>query len=90
MPGKGAPWCQEKPGDGPTELCNGSMPVIGLSALGVVFGDIGTSPLYTVKTVLALTGLARRMPGAVTLGRALAGNLDADRRDDAEICRASR
>jgi len=24
--------------------------------LGVVFGDIGTSPLYTLKTVLALTG----------------------------------
>ena len=29
---------------------------LGLSALGVVFGDIGTSPLYTLKTVLALTG----------------------------------
>src|SRR6202050_2915409 len=28
----------------------------GLSPLGVVFGDIGTSPLYTLKTVLALTG----------------------------------
>src|SRR6202030_3599317 len=44
----------------------GSLPVLGLSALGVVFGDIGTSPLYTLKTVLALT------PGppdqAVTLG----------------------
>jgi KUP system potassium uptake protein len=29
---------------------------LGLSALGVVFGDIGTSPLYTLKTVLSLTG----------------------------------
>ena len=29
---------------------------VGLSALGIVFGDIGTSPLYTLKTVLALTG----------------------------------
>jgi KUP system potassium uptake protein len=29
---------------------------MGLSALGIVFGDIGTSPLYTLKTVLALTG----------------------------------
>ena len=29
---------------------------LGLSALGIVFGDIGTSPLYTLKTVLALTG----------------------------------
>jgi hypothetical protein len=26
------------------------------AALGVVFGDIGTSPLYTLKTVLDLTG----------------------------------
>ena len=31
---------------------------MGLSALGVVFGDIGTSPLYTLKTVLDLTGSA--------------------------------
>lgn len=29
---------------------------LGLSALGIVFGDIGTSPLYTLKTVLTLTG----------------------------------
>src|SRR5271167_5018073 len=27
-----------------------------LAALGVVFGDIGTSPLYTLKTVLDFTG----------------------------------
>ena len=32
----------------------GSVPTLGLSALGVVFGDIGTSPLYTLKTVLGL------------------------------------
>jgi KUP system potassium uptake protein len=32
------------------------LPVAALTALGVVFGDIGTSPLYTFKTVLALTG----------------------------------
>ena len=30
--------------------------ILGLSALGIVFGDIGTSPLYTLKTVLNLTG----------------------------------
>jgi KUP system potassium uptake protein len=30
--------------------------VTGLAALGVVFGDIGTSPLYTLKTVLNVTG----------------------------------
>src|SRR5271155_1182251 len=30
--------------------------LLALSALGVVFGDIGTSPLYTLKTVLDFTG----------------------------------
>jgi len=29
---------------------------LSIAALGVVFGDIGTSPLYTFKTVLNLTG----------------------------------
>ncbi|HUB63420.1 MAG TPA: potassium transporter Kup [Methylocella sp.] len=33
-----------------------SIAALGLSALGIVFGDIGTSPLYTLKTVLDLTG----------------------------------
>jgi KUP system potassium uptake protein len=37
---------------------------VGLSALGIVFGDIGTSPLYTLKTVLALAG-DRPDPGAI-------------------------
>src|SRR5271165_5371709 len=32
------------------------LPALSLAALGVVFGDIGTSPLYTFKTVLDLTG----------------------------------
>jgi KUP system potassium uptake protein len=32
------------------------MPALSLVALGVVFGDIGTSPLYTLKTVLDVTG----------------------------------
>jgi len=36
----------------------GSLPVVSLSALGIVFGDIGTSPLYTLKTVLNLTSHA--------------------------------
>ena len=30
----------------------GKLPILALSALGIVFGDIGTSPLYTFKTVL--------------------------------------
>ena len=33
-----------------------SVPALTLTALGVVFGDIGTSPLYTLKTVLELAG----------------------------------
>ncbi len=37
-------------------VSNASLPILTLSALGVVFGDIGTSPLYTLKTVLNLTG----------------------------------
>ncbi|MDQ0475072.1 potassium transporter Kup [Labrys wisconsinensis] len=40
--------------------------VLGLSALGIVFGDIGTSPLYTLKTVLSLAG--DRPTADVTLG----------------------
>ncbi len=41
----------------------GSIAALGFASLGVVFGDIGTSPLYTLKTVLDLTGDAT--PAAV-------------------------
>jgi KUP system potassium uptake protein len=34
----------------------GKLSILGLSALGIVFGDIGTSPLYTFKTILGATG----------------------------------
>ena len=40
-----------------------SVPALSLAALGVVFGDIGTSPLYTLKTVLDVTGGAQ--PAAI-------------------------
>src|SRR5215470_13970016 len=43
-----------------------SLSALGLSALGVVFGDIGTSPLYTLKTVLGLAG--GTSDAAATLG----------------------
>ena len=33
-----------------------SLLLMSLAALGIVFGDIGTSPLYTFKTILNLTG----------------------------------
>jgi KUP system potassium uptake protein len=41
----------------------GELPILGLSALGIVFGDIGTSPLYTFKTIL---GVAEKSPDAAT------------------------
>jgi KUP system potassium uptake protein len=41
-----------------------SLPLLSLAALGVVFGDIGTSPLYTLKTVLSLAG---DKPGGFTV-----------------------
>src|SRR6201996_6818814 len=34
----------------------GSIAALGFASSGIVFGDIGTSPLYTLKTVLDLTG----------------------------------
>jgi KUP system potassium uptake protein len=40
----------------PQRVARTAAPALALAALGVVFGDIGTSPLYTFKTVLALTG----------------------------------
>jgi KUP system potassium uptake protein len=55
------------PGDTPAAPAKAaSLSTLGLSALGVVFGDIGTSPLYTLKTVLNLTGGAP--DPSVTLG----------------------
>ena len=39
--------------------------MLALSALGVVFGDIGTSPLYTLKTVLDVTGGSHPEPAAM-------------------------
>ncbi len=43
-----------------------ALPLIGLAALGIVFGDIGTSPLYTMKTVLS--GAGEHIDRGTTLG----------------------
>jgi KUP system potassium uptake protein len=40
---------RESPAPGPS-ASNTALAVTGLAALGIVFGDIGTSPLYTLKT----------------------------------------
>jgi KUP system potassium uptake protein len=47
----------------PNARHSGSIAALAFASLGVVFGDIGTSPLYTLKTVLDLTGGAT--PAAV-------------------------
>jgi KUP system potassium uptake protein len=46
----------------------GSLTLLSLSALGIVFGDIGTSPLYTFKTIL---GAANNSPDAAAVLGAL-------------------
>ncbi|CAI0792756.1 potassium transport protein Kup [Serratia proteamaculans] len=43
-------------GNEPEKTPQMSLPLLAGGALGVVFGDIGTSPLYTLKTVLFLSG----------------------------------
>ena len=60
----------ENPAPDATEVARqvpqGRLPLLALSALGIVFGDIGTSPLYTFKTIL---GTAEKFPDAgVVLG----------------------
>ncbi len=47
-----------RPADTARPQARAGVSAMGLAALGVVFGDIGTSPLYTLKTVLNLTGSA--------------------------------
>src|SRR6202140_5123239 len=43
-------------GDVVRQAPQGKLPILALSALGIVFGDIGTSPLYTFKTILGAAG----------------------------------
>jgi KUP system potassium uptake protein len=45
---------QPEGGERPTAVHRGSMAGLALGALGVVFGDIGTSPLYSVETMFAI------------------------------------
>jgi KUP system potassium uptake protein len=40
----------------PSKARESSVAAAGLAALGVVFGDLGTSPLYTLQTVVEVTG----------------------------------
>ncbi|MBV9248592.1 MAG: KUP/HAK/KT family potassium transporter [Acetobacteraceae bacterium] len=45
----------------------GAMPAIGLAALGVVYGDIGTSPLYAFKVSLGAAGGSGQAIGIASL-----------------------
>jgi KUP system potassium uptake protein len=42
--------------DGASQKGHGALALMSLSALGIVFGDIGTSPLYTLKTAFDFLG----------------------------------
>ncbi len=42
-----------------------SVPSLALAALGVVFGDIGTSPLYTLKACFSMSGASATRSGDV-------------------------
>ena len=57
-------------------LPHGHTKALALSALGVVFGDIGTSPLYTLKVVLGATG-SQAADRAMVLGSLSLHILDA-------------
>src|SRR5437879_11745704 len=51
-------------------LPQANLPALSLAALGIVFGDIGTSPLYTFKTILSISAEisdARVVLGALSL-----------------------
>jgi KUP system potassium uptake protein len=52
---------------GVAALPEGGVSAMAMSALGVVFGDIGTSPLYTLKTVLGVNS-AHAADRAAALG----------------------
>ena len=51
--------------EAPHPVSSHNVPALSLAALGVVFGDIGTSPLYCLKTVLEVTGGSHPKPEAV-------------------------
>src|ERR1700681_4471117 len=44
------------PGPAPPRTAQGVTPATALTALGIVYGDIGTSPLYTLQTVAQAVG----------------------------------
>jgi KUP system potassium uptake protein len=58
---------RREPGSHPAAH-SGALPGLALGALGVVFGDIGTSPLYAMQTVFAIDGHAVKPSNADVYG----------------------
>src|ERR1019366_3920317 len=57
----------EIPKDAKASMAHGSLGTLALGALGIVYGDIGTSPLYTMKAVLDSAG-GSATPAVAALG----------------------
>ena len=71
--------------DQTTTRHRGYLAAMALGALGVVYGDIGTSPLYTFKTALEWAG-GEATP-AVALGMLSSDRVDAHHHDVDQIRR---
>ena len=56
-----------------------------LVTLGVVYGDIGTSPMYTMKSIVANNGGIGTVSEDMISGRAFARHLDHDARDHGQV-----
>jgi hypothetical protein len=78
-------------GDGAlTRVARKTTPAAALAALGIVYGDLGTSPLYTLQAVLFLSpeggciSTERRLPSGLSVpkipsvGFAIAGESEHD------------
>ncbi len=54
-----------EPGEEPDVVANAGRMVLALGALGIVFGDIGTSPLYTAQVIFTYHATRQINPGNV-------------------------
>lgn len=57
-----------------------------LITLGIVYGDIGTSPLYVMKALLADLGSPQNLTRGYLIGCLSLVFLDSDADDDDQIC----
>jgi KUP system potassium uptake protein len=67
-PGEVVPQEDPLPAEGPSGRSDLGGPALALGALGVVYGDIGTSPLYAMETVFSVDGGAVRATVGDVLG----------------------